>query len=142
MAGLDPPRVLLDPTFIAALTNHDEPFHADAVGEYAILLDEYEHEAVLLAATSDALHGMAPNVRASLFAPVEELRVAEQHRNASLGVYGASGEDPDFATMLVVVHREGVAAVASFDARFDRLDVPVRPARPPAPSPEDAPVAR
>ena len=31
MGRLDPPRVLLDATFIAALTDHDEPFHADAV---------------------------------------------------------------------------------------------------------------
>jgi predicted nucleic acid-binding protein len=132
MAGLDPPRVLLDSTFIAALVNHDEPFHADAVAEYADLLDRYEHADVLLAATSDSLHGMAPNVRSSLFAPVEELRIAEQHRNASLDVYAAVAEDPDFATLLVIIHREGVDAVASFDARFDRLDVQVRPPRPPA----------
>jgi predicted nucleic acid-binding protein len=132
MGGLDPPRVLLDPTFIAALTNHDEPFHADAVAEYADLLDRYERDEVLLAATSDSLRGIAPNVRSSLFAPVEELRIAEQQRNASLDVYGPIAEDPDFATLLVVVHREGVAAVASFDTRFDHLDVPVLPPRRPA----------
>ncbi len=137
MGGLDPPRVLLDATFIAALTDHDEPFHADAVAEYAVLLDEYEREDVLLAATSDSLHGLPPNVRAALFAPVEELRIAEQHRNASLDVYGPSGEDPDFATLLVLVQREGVAAVATFDARFDRLAVVVRPPRPRAPAGSD-----
>jgi predicted nucleic acid-binding protein len=131
MGRLDPPKVLLDSTFIAALVNHDEPFHRDAVAEYADLLDRYEREEVLLAATSDSLHGMAPNLRAALFAPVEELRIAEQHRNASLNVFGPSAEDPDFATLLVLVHREGVDAVASFDARFDRLDVQVRPPRPP-----------
>jgi predicted nucleic acid-binding protein len=131
VAGLDPPRVLIDSSFIAALTNHDEPFHADAVAEYGDLLDRYEREEVLLAATSDSLRGLAPNVRASLFAPVDELRIAEQHRNASLDVYGASAEDPDFATLLVVIHREGVSAVASFDARFDRFDIAVRPTRQP-----------
>jgi len=123
--------VLIDSSFIAALTNHDEPFHADAVAEYGELLDRYERDEVLLTATSDSLRGLAPNVRASLFAPVDELRSAEQQRNASLDVYGASAEDPDFATLLVVIHREGVDAVASFDARFDRFDVEVRPPRHP-----------
>ncbi len=57
MSRLDPPRVLLDSTFIAALTDHDEPFHADAVAEYAGLLDRFERDEVLLAATSDSLRG-------------------------------------------------------------------------------------
>src|SRR4051812_45281327 len=105
MGRLDPPKVLLDPTFIAALVNHDEPFHREAVAEYADLLDRYERDEVQLAATSDSLHAMVPNVRSALFAPVDELRVAEQHRNASLDVYGASAEDPDFATLLVMIHR-------------------------------------
>ncbi|MFT3853223.1 MAG: hypothetical protein QM733_10855 [Ilumatobacteraceae bacterium] len=142
MGRLDPPTVLLDPTFIAALVDHDEPFHADAVAEYATMLDEYEREQILLTATSDALAGMTPSVRASLFAPVQELRIAEQHRNASLDVYGASREDPDFATMLVIVHREGVDTVASFDTRLDGLDVRVRPVRRPPPSAEAEPADR
>ena len=49
-----------------------------------------ERDEVLLAATSDALRGMTPNVRASLFAPVDELRIAEQHRNASLAIIPAA----------------------------------------------------
>jgi predicted nucleic acid-binding protein len=132
---LDPPRVLLDSTFIAALTDHDEPFHADAVAAYAELLDRYEREEVLLAATSDSLTTITPNVRSSLLAPVQTLIVAEQHRNASLDVYGSSAEDPDFATLLVIVHREDVAAVASFDTRFDRFDVDVLPPRRPVTAP-------
>jgi predicted nucleic acid-binding protein len=134
MAGLDPTRVLLDSTFIAALINHDEPFHADAVAEYADLLDRYERDEVLLTATSDSLNGLPPNVRASLLAPLDELRIAEQHRNASLDVAGSSGDDPDFATLLVLIEREGVDAVASFDARFDRFALEVRPPRRPAAS--------
>lgn len=142
MPGLDPPRILLDSTFIAALINHDEPSHADAVAEYADLLDRYERDEALLAATSDSLSGMSPSVRASLFAPLEELRVAEQYRNASLDVYGSSGEDPDFATLLVVIDRERVAEVASFDARFDRFDIRVRPRRAPAESADPVPPAQ
>ena len=68
-------------------------------------------------------------MRASLLAPVQTLIVAEQHRNASLDVYGASAEDPDFATLLVIIHREDVAVVATFDSRLR----PLRDRRP-APS--------
>jgi predicted nucleic acid-binding protein len=135
VSRLDPPRVLLDPTFIAALTNHDEPFHADAVAAYTELLDRYEREEVLLAATSDSLASITPNVRAALLAPVQAVVVAEQHRNVSLDVYGSSAEDPDFATLLVIVHREDVATVATFDSRFDRFDVDVVPSRSPVPTP-------
>jgi predicted nucleic acid-binding protein len=130
MSALDPPRVLLDSTFIAALTDHDEPFHGDAVAAYAALLDRFERDEVLLAATSDSLATIAPAVRASLLAPVQTLTVAEQHRNASLEVYGASAEDPDFATLLVIVHREDVAVVASFDSRLDPFAIDVVPPRP------------
>jgi predicted nucleic acid-binding protein len=129
VSRLDPPWVLLDSTFIAAVINHDEPFHADAVAAYADLLDRFEHDQVLLAATSDSLAELAPNVRASMFAPVTTLVIAEQHRNASLDVYGSGAKDPDFATMLVIAHREHIAAIASFDARFDRFDVDLVPPR-------------
>jgi predicted nucleic acid-binding protein len=129
MSRLDPPTVLLDPTFIAALTNLDEPYHAEAVATYADLLDRYEVEAILLVATSDSLDGIHVNVRKSLFAPVQELRIADQHRNASLDVIGPSAEDPDFATLLVALHREGVGCVATFDPRFDALQIETLPDR-------------
>ncbi len=141
MSRLDPPTVLLDQTFIAALTNLDEPYHAEAVAEYSDLLDRYEREEVLLAATSDSLERVHANVRTSLFAPVQELRIAEQHRNASLDVVGPSAEDPDFATLLVALHREKVKCVATFDTRFDALQIDTLPERDPPPSeprPDDA----
>jgi hypothetical protein len=129
MRRLDPPTVLLDQTFIAALTNLDEPYHTEAVAEYSDLLDRYEREEVLLVATSDSLDEVAVNVRTSLFAPVQELRIAEQHRNASLDVLGPSAEDPDFATLLVALHRERVACVATFDPRFDAMQIETLPSR-------------
>jgi len=130
VSRLDPPRVLLDSTFIAALTDHDEPFHADAVATYAELVDRFERDEVVLAATSDSLATTTPAVRTSLLAPVQTLIVAEQHRNASIDVYGPSAEDPDFATLLVIIHREDVAVVASFDGRLDHFAVDVVPRRP------------
>jgi hypothetical protein len=141
VSRLDPPAVLLDQTFIAALTNLDEPYHGEAVSEYAELLDRYERDEVLLVATSDSLETIHVNVRQSLFAPVQELRLAEQHRNASLEVSGPSGEDPDFATLLVALHREQVRCVATFDPRFDSLQidtVPERAARAADPAPGGA----
>jgi predicted nucleic acid-binding protein len=140
VSRLDPPSVLLDPTFIAALTNHDEPFHAEAVATYADLLDRYEREEVLLMATTDSLAELHVNVRKSLFAPVQELHLAEQYRNASLDVSEPFGEDPDFATLLVAVHRERVRCVATFDPRFDGLQIETVPdrERPSAPPPDDA----
>ena len=131
MSRLDPPTVLLDQTFIAALTNLDEPYHKEAVAEYSALLDRYEREEVLLVATSDALDMIHVNVRKSLFAPVQELELAEQYRNASLEVIGPSADDPDFATLLVALHREQVSCVATFDPRFDALQIDTVPTRGP-----------
>jgi predicted nucleic acid-binding protein len=141
VSRLDPPSVLLDSTFIAALTNLDEPYHAEAVATYAELLDRYELEQVVLMATSDSLEMIHANVRTSLFAPVQELRLAEQYRNASLEVLGPGSEDPDFATLLVALHREKVGCVATFDPRFDAVQIDTLPERPPPasdPAPDDA----
>ncbi len=131
MSRLDPPSVLLDPTFIAALTNHDEPFHAEAVAAYVDLLDRYEREEVLLMATTDSLAELHVNVRKSLFAPVQELHLAEQYRNASLDVAEPFAKDPDFATLLVALQREKVRCVATFDPRFDGLAIETVPGHEP-----------
>lgn len=130
MSVLDPPTVLLDATFIAALTNHDEPFHGEAVATYADLLDRYERAEVLLGATSDALEPLAQSIRTSLFSPVTTVTIAEQHRNAALDVAGPSAADPDLATLLVILRREKIRCVASFDRRLDRFDIEIIPAHP------------
>ena len=127
MSRLDPPTVLLDASFVAALTNHDEPFHADAVATYAELIDRYERAEVLLGATSDTLEPLTPAIRASLFSPVTTVRIAEQHRNAALDVAGPSAADPDLATLLVILRREKIRCVASFDRRLDRFDIEIVP---------------
>jgi predicted nucleic acid-binding protein len=129
VSRLDPPTVLLDQTFIEALTNLDEPYHKEAVAEYSELLDRYEREEVLLVATSDSLDTIHVNVRKSLFAPVQELQLAEQYRDASLEVAGVNAEDPDFATLLIALHREKVDCVATFDPRFDALQIETLPER-------------
>lgn len=143
MSRLDPPTVLLDHTFLAALTDHEEPFHAEAVAAYAELLDRYERAEVLLTATSDVLGLLSPAIRTSLFAPVQELRIAEQHRNAALDVTGPSADDPELATLLVVLRREKIRHVATFDTRLHRFDLVLipGPAQAPAPPLDDPPPA-
>ena len=120
----------LSTTQLLEWLNHIDLMRIRGVGaEYSDLLDRYEREEVLLFATSDSLEVVHVNVRRSLFAPVQELRIAEQHRNASLEVAGPSSEDPDFATLLVALHRERITCVATFDPRFDPLQIETVPVR-------------
>ncbi len=127
MSRLDPPTVLLDASFVGALVDNDEPFHHDAVAAYAELLDRYERAEVLLGATSDTMEPLPAGLRSSLFAPVTTIRIAEQHRNAALDVAGPSADDPELATLLVILRRDKIRCVASFDRRLDRFDLDIVP---------------
>jgi len=128
--SLNPPTVLLDRTFIDALVSPDHPRHEHAVAAYRDLIDEFEANHRLLAATSPHLAEVPPDVRSALLAPVTSLRVAHQHRSAAERVRPPAGTDPDFAGVLVVLHRHRIRTVATFDPRFGDFDLDLLPAPP------------
>ncbi len=124
---LNPPTVLLHHTFLAAVSEPDHPQHDAAISTYLMLVDEFETNSRLLAATSDDIEGIPAELRRSLFAPVSTLHVAAQHRSAARAMPEHIA-DANFATTLVMAHRERVAAIATFDPRFHRFDIDVLPA--------------
>jgi predicted nucleic acid-binding protein len=132
---IDPPKVLLELSFLRAVTNPDDPHHHAATGEYRRLLDDYEREEVLLVAVSDQLcvvDGMRHPLRQiglrrrGVFAPVDFLWVGLQHRRVARRSTIAA--DPQFALTLVMAERHRITRIATFDPRFDEFELETLPA--------------
>ena len=58
-----------------------------------------------------------------LFAAVDKLHVARQHRNAADQVVARTGVDVDEAITLVMIRRSKVRKVATFDERLASYDI-------------------
>jgi predicted nucleic acid-binding protein len=129
--SLDPPKILLDRSFLAAVVDDAHPAHERCVAHYRSLLDDFEREDVLLVAVSTHLRDLeqgpdleiAPRVAAFLhrahrgvFAPLEPLYVGFQHRRAARQV--AIG-DPDDALTLVMCERHRISRIATLSEAFD-----------------------
>lgn len=132
---IDPPKVLLELSFLQAVAQTDHPDHQAATTEYERLVDEYEREEVLLVAVSDHLHhfaGMSHPLRQiglrrrGVFAPVDFLWVGFQHRRVARRSKMAS--DPQLALTLVMAQRHRIARLATFDERFDEYQFEILPA--------------
>ena len=115
---MNPPSVLLDRSFIAALTNVDDAHHGDAVEQYTELIDLFEADRRLLWIRSDHLHDVGG--RTPLLAPVQTLHVAGQHRHAAQRM---ADINPDVALTLVLARREKIAQIATFDPDYDAVDI-------------------
>lgn len=123
MSRLDPPKVLLDRSFLTALTTHDDPNRERARTTYQRLLDEYEAEQVLLVALSTDI--VDRGLLRTLLAPVDVLHVAGQHRRAASR---ASADLPaDLAVAAVLCHRDRIHRIATFDPRWAAFDVDLEP---------------
>ena len=135
--SLDPPQVLLEHSFLAALVDLDDPNHVAAVTCYAELIDQYEDERILLKALDTDLDDLDPEsrMRHRLLAPVSTMFVAQQHRNA---VPGSLVTDPDLALTMIMVVWNKVRRIATFDTRFDGFDVEVLPRPAAEPERDDA----
>jgi predicted nucleic acid-binding protein len=129
--SLDPPKVMLDRSFLAAILDETHPAHDECVAQYRTLLDEFEREDVLLVAVSTHLRdvergeGLEPAQRAAsflhrnhrgVFAPVEPLYVGYQHRRAAKGVDIADTAD---ALTLVMCERTNVRRIATVSDAFE-----------------------
>lgn len=123
-----PPTVLLDRSFIAALTDRTHPEHGRIAACYTDLLVEYERHRIRLRARADLFDRSDP-----LFAPVERIHVAAQHRRAALRLLEQLGieafsVDEDHAITLVLMRREQITRLATIDPAFDDFDLTLLPA--------------
>jgi predicted nucleic acid-binding protein len=118
--GMSPPSVLLDLTFLGAVADPDDANHDDAVAIYRTLIDDFLAQRHLLTARADHL---AVVNDADLFAPVEKLHVARQHRTAAEELRRGTAVDVDVAITLVLIHRYKIRKVATFDERLNHYDL-------------------
>jgi predicted nucleic acid-binding protein len=117
---MTPPTVLLDRPFLEALADPADPLHAEAAACYAQLVDQYEAEEIRLRAREDHLAAIDRAAHGDLVAPVESISVARQFRRQALRL--GDGYEPDLAVTLVVMRRESIDRIATFDSYFDTLD--------------------
>jgi predicted nucleic acid-binding protein len=124
---MNPPSVLLDLSFLTAVADTDDANHDEAVAVYRTLIDDFLAQRHLLVARADHLRAFG---NADLFAPIDKLHIARQHRNAADELVGGGPVDPDLAITLVLIHRMKVRRVATFDERLDHYDLDVVAASP------------
>jgi len=123
--GMNPPSVLIDLSFLTAVADTDHTNHVEAVAIYRTLIDDFLAQRHLLFARVDHL---AAAGNADLFAPIDKLHIARQHRNAANEVMRGTPVDIDLAITLVLIHRMKIRRVATFDERLSDYDLDlVRP---------------
>ncbi|MBI4932599.1 MAG: hypothetical protein HY828_01900 [Actinobacteria bacterium] len=137
--SMDPPKVLLEASFLQAVVSSEHPEHDTCTATYRDLLDQYERNEVLLVAVGDHLRTMdhgdqvttAERVswflhrpRAGVFAPVDPLYVGFQHRRAA---DATPVDDPEVALTLVMCDRHSVRRVATVDPAYLEYDLQLLP---------------
>ena len=126
---LDPPKILLEHSFLHAITDATHPRHTEALDIYLPLVTRYEAEQVLLVAVSDHLRDFRDWRHIGPLAPVDELYVGHQHRRAAGRM---DPDDFDRSLTLVMCERHKVRNMATFDATFEQYDLEIE--RPPLPA--------
>jgi hypothetical protein len=145
--SMDPPKILLEQSFLRSVADPAQPRHAECVAAYTHLVARYEREEILLVAVGDHLRaidvgdspGTAARVqwflhrrRVGIFAPVDPLYVGFQHRRAARA---ATVDDPDVALTLVMCERHRVRQVATTLDELNDYDLDLLPL---SPTPSDA----
>ncbi len=123
---MDPPKVLLERSFLYAVADATDANHDAAATEYLGLVAQYEAEEILLVAVHTHLGELVGLDRQHVFAPVDRLWVGRQHRRAITRSLVA--DDPVLALTLVMAERHRVRTVATFDPRFHDYALAVLPA--------------
>jgi predicted nucleic acid-binding protein len=119
---MNPPSYLLDLSFLIALADSADVNHDDAEAIYRSLLDDFVEQRCLLVARADHLEAVA---NTDLFAAIDKLHVARQHRNAAAQIVEKTGVGLDRAITLVLIRRCRIRKVASFDESLARYDIDV-----------------
>ncbi|MDO8392339.1 MAG: hypothetical protein Q7V57_17840 [Actinomycetota bacterium] len=122
--SLDPPQILLEQSFLVALTDAAHARHSDAATLYLTLVDQFERDELLLVAVSDHVQPWAVGRRKGVLAPLDVLHVGHQHRRAA-----DRSPEPDFAVALTLTmcERHKVRRMATFDDRFRTYDLVIFP---------------
>jgi predicted nucleic acid-binding protein len=120
---MNPPSVLLDHSFLVAVADAGDSNHDEAVASYRSLVDDFVAQHCLLVARADHLIAVA---NPDLFAPIDKLHVARQHVHAAANLRSEQ-LDPDLAITLVLIRRQRIRTVASFDERLARYEVTTLP---------------
>lgn len=120
--SMDPPKVLLERSFLMALTDTEHAQHADAIERYRRLVDLYQREEVLLYAVGPHLEPLRRQQqsgfrRDGLLAPVDPLHVAFQHHRVARRA-ARDADHPDLVLTLVMCERHKVRRIATYDQRF------------------------
>ena len=123
---MDPPKVLLERSFLQAVADSTDINHETAAAEYLDLVTQYEADQILLVAVHTHLGELVGLDRKHVFAPVDRLWVGRQHRRAVSRSRVA--DDPEFALTMVMAERHRVRTVATFDPRFHDFELTVLPA--------------
>jgi predicted nucleic acid-binding protein len=119
---MNPPSTLIDTTFLAAVADTDDANHHEAVALYRTMVDDFVGQRCLLVARADHLAAAA---NPDLFAPIDKLHVAGQHRHAADELVQRTGIDFDVAITLVLVRRLKIRNVATFDERLTVYDIDI-----------------
>ena len=123
---MNPPSVFLDHSFLVAVDNADDEHHQEAVSRYEEMIDDFVEHRCLLVARADHL---ATVDNRDLFAAVDKLHVARQHRSAATELVARTGVPIDEAITLVLLHRNRIRKVASYSQRLvdydDDMKVPL-----------------
>jgi len=132
---MDPPSTLLDESFMLAVVDADDDNHDEAVAIYRTLIDDYVAQRCLLVGRADHLKALD---HPDLFAPIDKLHVARQHRTAAAKLMERTGVGPDQAITLVLIQRYRVRKLATFDAQMMAYDIDIVAATPPTPAAAEA----
>lgn len=119
---MNPPSTLLDRSFLFAVADADADNHAEAVAIYRTLIDDFVAQRCLLVGRADHLKAIdCPD----LFAPIDKLHVARQHRTAAATLVERTGVGPDEAITLVLVQRHRIRKLATFDVQLKAYDIDI-----------------
>lgn len=118
---MTPPTVLLDQSFLEALIDAEIEHHHVARQRYQRLIDQYEANAIRLRARRDHLTALDRQRHRDLLAPIEPIHVAGQFRRQARRL--GNGHPHDLALTLVVMRRESIGRIATFEPFFDSVEV-------------------
>ena len=128
---MDPPSTLLDQSFMVAVVDADDDNHDEAVAIYRTLIDDFVAQRCLLVGRADHLKALD---RPDVFAPIDKLHVARQHRTAATTLVERTGVGPDQAITLVLIQRYRIRKLATFDVQMMAYDIDIIATTPPTPA--------
>ncbi|MEQ1700033.1 MAG: hypothetical protein ABMA25_07985 [Ilumatobacteraceae bacterium] len=135
---MDPPKALLERSFLQAVAQDDHADHSRAVDEYVRLVELYQREELLLVAVSDhaqrfpGMHHPWRQIglrRTGVFAPVDFLWVGFQHRRAARRAADEHGLEFEMALTLTMAERHRIVRLVTLDPRFDAFELTILPQR-------------